>query len=411
MTKKPFRPLPVLLAGAALAAGAVAASGTPARAADDVKIGILAAITGPIANLAPPLVDAAQLAIGQVNDGGGILGGRTLTAVVGDSACNPQSSVDAATKLINVEQVTAIFGAMCSGAHIAAVNSVAVPNGVVMVSGTATSPQVTTLKDNDLAFRTVPSDGFQGAASARNVLARGTRKVAVTYVNNDYGTGLAEAFKETFEAGGGTVTAFLAHEDKKASYRSELATLAKGGADTLVIFAYSGGSGLTLLRQSLENAYFEKFIASDGMKDDLLLTELGAENLGGLVLTAPSAPPESQATERFNTAYAAAGGDVNGVFVGQAYDAAFLLALAIEQAGSTDRSKIAAALRSVATAPGEPILPGEWEKARKLIAAGKEIDYQGATGDQEFDANGDVAGLVAEIVVKDGTYVQTKMLK
>ena len=104
MTKKPFRPLPVLLAGAALAAGAVAASGTPARAADDVKIGILAAITGPIANLAPPLVDAAQLAIGQVNDGGGILGGRTLTAVVGDSACNPQSSVDAATKLINVEQ-------------------------------------------------------------------------------------------------------------------------------------------------------------------------------------------------------------------------------------------------------------------------------------------------------------------
>lgn len=377
---------------------------------DDVKIGVLAAITGPIANLAPPIVDGAQLAFDQVNEQGGVLGGKVVT-VVGDSACNPQASVDAASKLINVEQVTAIFGAMCSGAHIAAVNSVAAPAGVVMVSGTATSPEVTGLDDNDLAYRVVPSDSFQGAASARNLLGKGVKKVAVTYVNNDYGKGLAEAFKAEFEGNGGEITAFLAHEDKKPSYRSELASLAKGGADTLVIFAYGGGSGMTLIRQSLENAHFEKFVGGDGMKDDVLLSEIGADNLGGLVLTAPTSLPDNPAKEIFDRDFSAAGGKVDDVFVGQGYDAAFLLALAIENAGSTDRGAIAASLRKVASAPGEAILPGEWEKARKLIAEGKDVDYKGATGDHEFDENGDVAGVVGEIIIKDGGYVQTGLLK
>lgn len=395
---------PLLVSVVLLAGGRVQAS-------DEVKVGILGAITGPIANLAPPIVDATQMAIDEVNAQGGILGGKTLVGVLGDSGCSPQAAVDSANKLINVTQVTAIIGAMCSGAHMATVNSVAVPAGIVMLSATATAPEVTHLKDNDLSFRVVPSDSFQGAASARNLLSQGVKRVAVTYVNNDYGKGLAEAFGSVFEAGGGTVTSSLAHEDKKPSYRSELATMAKGGADTLVIFAYGGGSGMTIIRQSLENGYFEKFVGGDGMKDDVLLKEIGAENLADLILTISTALPGNPSREIFNQAFTARGGKVDGAFVGQGYDAGFLMALAIEQAGGTDRGKIARALREVASAPGEVVLPGEWKRAVALIAAGKDIDYKGVAGDHEFDENGDVAGIIAEYLVRDGAYVQSRLLK
>src|SRR3546814_3941277 len=89
-----------------------------------------------------------------------------------------------------------------------------------MISPSATSPELTTLKDNDLVFRTAPSDSFQGQALARKLLADGTEKVAVAYLNNDYGKGFADAFRSEFEAKGGEIAGFSAHEDGKASYRS-----------------------------------------------------------------------------------------------------------------------------------------------------------------------------------------------
>ena len=136
----------------------------------------------------------------------------------------------------------------------------------------------------------------------------------------------------------------------------------------------------------------------------------GAANLGGLIVTAPSSA-ESKSLSIFRKAFKAYGGDPDGVFVGNGYDAGFVLALAIEKAGSTDRSKISASLRAVASAPGEPILAGEWKKAVSLIKAGKDIDYKGVTGDHEFDTAGDVAGVVAEVVVKGGAFVETGLLK
>jgi branched-chain amino acid transport system substrate-binding protein len=98
-------------------------------------------------------------------------------------------------------------------------------------------------------------------------------------------------------------------------------------------------------------------------------------------------------------------------FTGTAYDATMLIGLAIEAAGSTDRAKISAALRKVASAPGEKIGPGEFAKAKELLAAGKDIDYEGATGSHEFDENGDVKGLYARYEVKDDQLVDSGVLK
>jgi branched-chain amino acid transport system substrate-binding protein len=317
-----------------VAAASIFAATTLAGAAlaQDVKIGLVGGISGPIAALAPPMIKASQLAVEQVNAQGGILNGQKLVAVVGDSACSQQGGTDAATKAVNVENVVALVGPYCSGATLAAANTVTIPAGVVLISPSATSPEVSKLQDKDLVFRTAPSDSYQGQALARKLLADGNKKVAVAYLNNDYGKGFADAFRSEFEAQGGEIAGFSAHEDAKASYRSELAELAGKGADTLVLIDYGDGAGQTILRQALENGFFSKFVGGDGMKTDALIEALGADNLKTFTTSAPVGA-ESAGLDQFNKLYAEAGGDQTAVYATTSYDATFLLALAIEKAG------------------------------------------------------------------------------
>lgn len=391
--------------GSILAAGAAALLLAAPASAQDVKIGALFGVTGPIANFVPPIIDSAQLAVDQVNAGGGILDGRQLRLVVGDTQGVAQGSVDAASKLVNVDGVTVVVGALTSGAAIAAANSVTIPSGVLQISPTATSPEVTALDDDDHVFRVVPSDDYQGLVLARLVLDQGLNRVALTYANNDYGVGIAGTFRAAFTAAGGVITADQVHEEKKSSYRSELATLASGNPQALVLIAYAADSGITIVRQSLENGFFDRFVGTDGLRDNLLIEEIGAENLGGIFFTSPSSPPGTDAGRRFEEAYSAAYETTEDkFFISQTYDATFLAALAIQQAGTTDRSAVRGALRAVANPPGTVILPGEWAKARELIAAGEAINYEGASGPHDFDGNGDVAGVIGHFVVENGAY-------
>ncbi|MFQ3790204.1 ABC transporter substrate-binding protein [Halomonas sp. A29] len=386
----------------AIAASSVAFAGA---AQAEVKIGFIGGFTGPIESLTPPIFDGARLAVAQINEQGGILGGQTLVMPNADTTCSDASAAsNAADRMVNTENVTAIVGALCTGATVAAANSAAIPGGVVMVSPASTAPAVTELDDNDLVFRTVPSDAYQGEILAKLMLEKGFDEVAVTYVNNDYGRGLAEAFTAGFEAGGGTIAENLAHEDGRADYRSELGSLSSSGAETLVVLAYADGSGQTILRQAYESGSFTQYAGADGMVGASLVEAVGADALEGMIATRPGSP-ELPGTDIFNQAAEEAGFDPSAVFAAQAYDAAFLLALAIEQNGSAEREGLSQALRSVASAPGEVILPGEWEKAVELIAAGEEINYEGASGSHEFDENGDVPGVVLEMAVEGGAFV------
>lgn len=386
----------------AIAASGVAFAGA---AQAEVKIGFIGGFTGPIESLTPPIYDGARLAVQQINDQGGILGGQTLVMPSADTTCSDASAAsNAADRMVNTENVTAIVGALCTGATVAAANSAAIPGGVVMVSPASTAPAVTELDDNDLVFRTVPSDAYQGEILAKLMLDKGFDEVAVTYVNNDYGRGLSDAFSEAFEAGGGVVAENVAHEDGRADYRSELGSLSASGAETLVVLAYADGSGQTILRQAYEGGMFTQYAGADGMVGASLVEAVGADVLEGMIATRPGSP-ELPGTDIFSEAAEEAGFDPSAVFAAQAYDAAFLLALAIEQNGSAEREGLSEALRSVASEPGEVILPGEWEKAVELIAAGTEINYEGASGTHEFDENGDVPGVVVEMVVEDGAFV------
>ncbi|MGM0782816.1 MAG: ABC transporter substrate-binding protein [Pseudomonadota bacterium] len=391
----------------AVAASSVAFAGAVQA---EVKVGFLGGFTGGIESLTPPIFDGAKLAVSQVNEQGGILGGQELVMPSGDTTCGDASAAsNAADRMVNSEEVTAIVGALCTGATIAAANNAAIPGGVVMVSPASTAPAVSELEDNDLVFRTVPSDAFQGEMLAKLLLDKGIDEVAVTYVNNDYGRGLADSFVATYETEGGTVAENLAHEDNRADYRAELGTLSATGAETLVVLAYADTSGQTVLRQAYESGMFTQYVGADGMVGDSLVGAVGADVLEGMIATRPGSP-DLPGTPLFEEQARAAEVDPEAVFAAQAYDAAFLLALAIEQNGNAEREGLSQALRSVASEPGEVILPGEWEKAVQLIADGEEINYEGASGRHEFDDNGDVPGVVVEMAVEDGEFVRKGQL-
>ena len=384
---------------------ALAVHGATAAAAE-VKVGSAGGITGPIAELVVAIMDARNLAATHVNEAGGLFDGDTYRLVPGDAQCDPKGAVDAGAKLVNVEQVVAIIGPSCSGATNGMAQSVTIPAGVVLLSDSATSPAISELEDGDLVFRVAPSDAYQGRSLAELAWANGYRELALTYANDDYNAGLAQVFEAAFQELGGTITGSQLHEPNKASYRSELSTLAGGGGEALAVFAYYGSSGITILRNSLENGLFGKFLGADGMMDNSVIEQLGADTLrGNIMLSQPASDTEGASWKAFATAFEAAGHATSAPFVAHAYDVAFAVALAIEQAGSADRGAISAALREVANAPGMVIRPGEWRKAKEAIAAGQDVNYEGASGAIEFDDNGDVAGVYSlNVVGDDGTW-------
>ena len=182
--------------------------------AENIKMGVILGFTGPIESLTPTMAGSAEMAFKEASDSGKLLNGSTIEVVRADSTCiDAAAATSAAERLITSDRVAGIMGADCSGVTTAIANNVAIPNGVTMVSPSATSPALTDIDDNGYFFRTAPSDARGGEILAQVVIERGVSKVAVTYTNNDYGKGLADSFSSAYTALGGTVTMDAAHED------------------------------------------------------------------------------------------------------------------------------------------------------------------------------------------------------
>ena len=165
------------------------------QASGEIKVGVILGFTGPIESLTPTMASSAELAMKEASDSGALLGGATVTSARADSTCvDSAAATSAAERLVTADKVAAIMGADCSGVTTAIANNVAVPNGVTMISPSATSPALTTIEDKGFFFRTAPSDARQGQVLAQVVMDRGIDKVAVTYTNNDYGKGLSDSF-------------------------------------------------------------------------------------------------------------------------------------------------------------------------------------------------------------------------
>ena len=260
------------------------------------------------------------------------------------------------------------MGADCSGVSIAVANNVAVPNGVVMVSPSATTPALSTIDDKGYFFRTAPSDARQGEVLAQVAKARGIKVIAVTYTNNDYGKGLTNSFSNAFKAAGGKVVLAVAHEDGKADYSAEVGALVASGAEHLAVFGYIDKGGKGIIQASLDAGAFDKFILADGMVGESLVKSIG-KALNGSIATAPGS--NSPNATKFKDAAKKAGLNGDSPYAGEGYDAAALIVLAAQAAGSVDRAAIRSKILEVSNAPGEKIGPTELGKALKLLADGK----------------------------------------
>ena len=217
----------------------------------EVKVGIILGFTGPIESLTPTMRDSAKIALNEVSGDAAFLGGESITILEGDSTCVDSAAAVTAAEGQIADGVAAIMGADCSGVTGAIATNVAVPNGVTMVSPSATSPGLTDLDDNGLFFRTAPSDARGGQILANIASDRGLKSVAITYTNNDYGKGLADVFEAAFTANGGTVTAVASHEDGKGDYSAEVGVLSAAGGDALVVVGYLDQGGKGMIEASL----------------------------------------------------------------------------------------------------------------------------------------------------------------
>ena len=359
------------------------------------KIGTLMDETGDLGAYGPPIQNGVDLAVGLINDAGGV-GGGDVTVIHADSGTSPNIATEAAGKLIEIDKVNGIVGSLSSGVTMAVAEAKTIPAGMVIISPASTSPAISVLEDNDTVFRTTVSDAAQGAVLARLAIEKGYTDCSTLYVNNPYGKGLSDIFSSTFESLGGHCEAQVPHEQEQPSYKSEIdKAITDHEPDVIVAMSYPK-SAAVYLRELIEGGYSGDFMFVDGTKNQDMFDELGAAQFEGMHGTAPGAA-DSDAKSTFSSLYEAKYGELpSNPFIGEGFDGAILLSLAMAKASADGHGNVidGNSLRFVANAPGEQVGPGDMKKALDLLADGKDIDYVGVAGDQEIDANGDVSNTI-----------------
>ncbi|NMB55567.1 MAG: ABC transporter substrate-binding protein [Leptolinea sp.] len=372
--------LAICLSGFAPAA-AVAA---PAAASGDIKIALLAPLSGPVPTFGVSTRDGALLAIKEWNAKGGVLG-KKITAIVEDSQCTPDPAVNAANKVINQDKVHYIMGEVCSKASIP-VSEIANAAKVIQITSTSTNPSVTVGADGKVKpyiFRACFTDPFQGTIGASFAINNLKAKTAFIMLDqsNDYVKGLAEFFEKAFTEKGGKIVGKESYTSKDTDFSAILAKVAEAKPDIVYLPDYYNIVNLAY-KQAKEKGITAPFMGGDGW-DSSDLDKAAAD--GGYYTNhyAPEDPrPEVQ---NFLKAYAAEYKDDKGVgkvpdaLAVLAYDATNMLLQAIEKAGADDVEKVRTELET--------------------------MEFKVVSGSFKLDANHDPKKPLAVLKVKDGKIV------
>ena len=365
-----------------------------------VKMGGIFPFTGALSEFGKPLHQSALLAVKHLNNADFSIG----WAVV-DSKSNPDAGVEAAHELIGKGQVQVIIGAAASSTTIAVAEQVSIPNQMLQIAYPSTSPEITTLLTDDgqdFLFRTVPSDALQGVVLANFAYDEGYRNLSVLYIDNAYGKGLKNVFKKHFSVLGGTVVAEIPHAETKGNdikvkeiYLTKLQEAKIGETEALVAMSYSEQSNV-YIQQAIQDDFFNKFLFVDGSKSEDIIETVGADKLEGMCGTAPSFE-QTESLDHFNDGYEAEYGRVPSLpFMPNTYDAVVVAGLAAYAARAIGESinpiTIRNYLRRVNDPDGENVIAGSegLKRAMKMLDSGLTINYEGASGNVDFDENGDV---------------------
>lgn len=385
--------------------GTTGTTATPAGTTTDasakgLKIGTLLPTTGDLASIGQQMVGSVPLLVETVNACGGV-NGEPVTLIEVDDQTDPKAGAAGMTKLATVDKVAGVVGSFASSVSTAAI-SVATPNKVMLISPGSTSPVFTekAAKGDFKGFwaRTAPPDTYQALALAQLAKKKGFKRVSTVVINNDYGVGFEKAFVQTFEKLGGTVVNKdkpVRYDPKAQTFDTEAAAAFAGKPDAVLAVMYAE-TGSLFLKAAYQQGVAKgvQIMLTDGVKSDAFPEQVGKGPDGKYLLTgAIGTVPGSdgKALAAFKKLWQEKKGGTPGEYAPQAWDAAALLVLSAQAAKENTGVGIAGKLREVAAGEGTEV--SDVCEGLKLLKEGQKINYQGASGNVDVDANGDVVGV------------------
>ena len=333
-------------------APAAAPAGGEAAAGGELKLAILAPLSGPVPTFGVSTRDGALLAINEWNAKGGV-NGQQIVPVVEDSQCTPDPAVNAANKVIDQDGVKYIIGEVCSKASIP-VSEIANAKGVIMISPTSTNSDVTVNADGstkEYIYRACFIDPFQGKVGAKFALDSLGSKTAFILLDqaNDYTKGLAEAFEASFTEAGGTIAGKESYTAQDTDFSAILAKVAEANPDVVYLPDYYNIVNL-VTKQAKEKGITAPFVGGDGW-DSADLDK--AASAGGYFTNHYSPEDPRPEVVNFVKAYGEAYKDDSGnakvpdALAALAYDATNLLLQGISEANTDDTAKVKDALNAI----------------------------------------------------------------
>lgn len=402
----------VILLGvaAAIATQGACGGGGSSTASGPTMVGFLMPATGSLADQAVVWEAAAQLAQTEINNAGGLMG-KPLTLDIQDSKMdNPTAAALALTLL---DDAHASFLLTADGtAPVMAVMQATLPKPALLLASTASGDELVAEDTTDSVFRTVASVSLIGGGTARAALDKGAKTMAILEGKNPYTLGCGAAAAAYFQQNGGTVTAtvqFPYAPDPNYPYSTDLATASAGAPDAIYLVPHPA-VGITFLKAWTATGagkFAGQWYLNETLRTPAIPSNVGVAATEGMrgVVPAENAAGYAAMTAAFTAAYGTTSGDPTIPRVAENYDAVYLMALAIAQAGtSTDVAALRTALRAVANPPGEVVGPGEFAKAIAFIKAGTDINYEGASGSCDLDDRGNVNPAMAEWELQNGTF-------
>lgn len=377
-----------------------ASSNAPATTAKGLKIGSLLPSTGDLAAIGQQMVAAVPSLVETVNACGGV-NGEPVTLVAQDDQTDPRAGAAAMTKLAEVDRVAGVVGSFASSVSSAAI-PIAARNKVMLISPGSTSPVFTERAKkgdfNGYWARTAPPDTYQALALAKLASEKGFKRVSTVVINNDYGVGFEKAFVQAFKKLGGTVVNEAnptRYDPKATTFETEAAAGFSGKPDAVVAVLYEE-TGSLLLKSAYQQGVSQgvQVMLTDGVKSAGFPTKVGKSDDGkfiatGAIGTVPGA--DGKALKALTDLWQSKRNQPPGEYVPQSWDAAALLVLAAQAAKANTGAGIQSKIREVANAPGTEV--SDVCEGLKLLREGKDINYQGASGNVDIDQNGDVVGV------------------
>jgi ABC-type branched-subunit amino acid transport system substrate-binding protein len=364
------------------------------EAGGEINLGLVMGVTGDLENLGPPIRDGAQAVAEQINDADS---DWTVSTQFEDTETTPQTGVDGAQAVVDAGNPMFV-GALASTVSLDIADAVTLEEGVVQMSPASTAVNYSTLDedlDTTFTWRTTPSDAFQGPVAANIALDRlGVESVSTVARDDAYGRGLANAFVDAFEEGGGTVQSEVLIDPSRESFTADLQTALGNDPDMLYVVAFPG-EGQFLFRDFYEsfNRPELPILVSDGLQDAALPGDAG-QDIETFSNVAGTGPGISDDVASGLDAYQERVDD--GIFVRESYDAAAVLSLARAAAGSDDAAEIAGSIRDVTSGGGTEVTAGNLVEGIETAGRGEAVEYQGVSRPLEFDENGDVSTPVYE---------------